>query len=256
MALLSVVLAAARNNAEWCDVFCRTHGLAAAFHPEYWASPQRTPPLYADAVTLVPEVDWGQLLAQVDASDGCSVKDSFRDLDLTAAGFAVLFDAEWLVRQTTEALVSSEWSVIRAAEQLEPWEAAWGESSGPARFFESTLLANESVAVLARHDRNLIRAGAVANRSATVIGLSNVFDAEGDLEAAWSGGAAAAQARWGTLPVVGYASGESLDAAHRAGFESVGQLAVWMKSDDAASDGGSSRSGQDPRLRPRALDRA
>ena len=231
MALVSVVLAAARNNAEWCDAFSRTYGVAGVFHPDYWTSPERTPPLYPDAVTLVPGVAGAQLLSQIDVSDGCSVKDSFGDLDLTTAGFAVLYLAEWLVRQKTDTLaVSSEWSVIRAEEQLEQWEAAWGASPGPRPFFQPTLLANEAVAVLARHDRNLIRAGAVANRSVTEIGLSNVFDAEGDLESAWYGAASAAQARWGTMPVVSYDAGESLEAAHQAGFDSVGQLAIWTKS--------------------------
>ena len=49
---------------------------------------------------------------------------------------------------------------------------------------------------------------------------------EGDLESAWSDGASAAQAVWGPMPVVGYDKGESLDAAHRAGFETIGSLAA------------------------------
>jgi hypothetical protein len=31
------------------------------------------------------------------------------------------------------------------------------------------------------------------------------------------------------MPVVGYDSGESLDAAQRAGFAAIGSLAVWVK---------------------------
>ena len=63
MAPVSVVLAAARNNTEWCDAFCRTYGVAGVFHPDYWTSPERTPPLYPDAVTRVPGVAGGQLPA-------------------------------------------------------------------------------------------------------------------------------------------------------------------------------------------------
>jgi len=72
-----------------------------------------------------------------------------------------------------------------------------------------------------------IVAGAVANRSATVIGLSNVFDAAGDLESAWHGAAAAATSVWGPMPVVSYDSGSSFDAANEAGFDSIGELPVW-----------------------------
>jgi hypothetical protein len=60
-----------------------------------------------------------------------------------------------------------------------------------------------------------------------VIGLSNVFDTGGDLDSAWPGAAAAVEALWGSMPVVGYDSGAALDAARRAGFDSIGELVVW-----------------------------
>jgi len=31
------------------------------------------------------------------------------------------------------------------------------------------------------------------------------------------------------MPVVGYDSGASLDAAHQAGFQTIGELVVWLK---------------------------
>jgi hypothetical protein len=61
-----------------------------------------------------------------------------------------------------------------------------------------------------------------------VVGLSNVFDTVGDLESAWAAAASAAAARRSDLPVVGYARGDALDAAHGAGFESLGELVVWI----------------------------
>src|SRR5580765_4949135 len=112
MADLGIVHAAARNNAEWCDTFCRTYGIVGRLDAESWTSPERTPPFYPDAVTLVPDVPPMQLLSAIDASDGCSVKDSFANLDLTADGFRVLFRAEWLFREAREAApTSSRWSV-------------------------------------------------------------------------------------------------------------------------------------------------
>jgi TfoX/Sxy family transcriptional regulator of competence genes len=48
-----------------------------------------------------------------------------------------------------------------------------------------------------------IVAGAIANRSTTVIGLSNVFDVAGDLESAWVGAAAIAADLWDEMPTVG-----------------------------------------------------
>ena len=67
---------------------------------------------------------------------------------------------------------------------------------------------------------------AVAIRSAGVVGISNVA---GDLPAAFVAAAAAARDRWGPLPVVGYETGASLEAAHEAGFRTIGGLTVWIR---------------------------
>jgi hypothetical protein len=230
MAASPLVYTAARNNAEWCDAFCRTYGIAGRFRSDSWSSAIRTPPLYPDAVTLLPEVAVDQLLSGIDTSEGCSVKDSFADLDLTSGGFRPLFRAEWLHRAPDDSRAGSApgWSRITTEQQLEEWESAWAESPEVSGFFRPALLAVETIAVLARYADGRIVAGAIANRSATVIGLSNVFDTGEDLESAWSGGAAAAEALWGEMPVVAYDSDASLDAARRAGFESIGELVVWI----------------------------
>jgi hypothetical protein len=226
----ALVRAAARNNAEWCDAFCRTYGIVGRFDTDSWWSPVRTPPYYPDAVTLRPEVAIEQLLQGIDAGEGCSVKDSFADLELTTAGFRPLFRAEWLLREPGRARAGSDrgWSALTTERQLVEWESTWAESHEASGFFRRALLVDEAVGVLARYDGGRIVAGAVANRSATVIGLSNVFDAGGDLESAWLGGAAAANGLWGQLPIVGYDTGAALDAARRAGFESIGELVVWL----------------------------
>src|SRR6266508_4225521 len=185
-----LVSLAAQNNAEWCDAFCRTHGVVGRFRANCWSSPVRTPPYYPDAVTLVPEISVEQVLSCIDTSEG--------------------------------------WSALTTDEQLAEWEAAWGELPEGSGFFRRALLEDGRIGVLAGYDGGRIVAGAIANRSSTVIGLSNVFDVAGDLESAWVAGAAVAAARWGEMPTVGYDSGDSLDAAHRAGFESIGELVVWL----------------------------
>jgi len=74
-----------------------------------------------------------------------------------------------------------------------------------------------------------IVAGAIANRSATVAGLTNVFSAVGDLDAAWCGSVAAVAEHVGDLPLVGYERGDDLEAAQRYGFALLGPLRVWIK---------------------------
>lgn len=88
---------AAANNAEWCDLVCRTYGAQTRFDEDAWTSRTRTPPGYPDAVTLVPHPSAPDLLARIDTSAGCSIKDSFASMDMTTYGFRVLFDAQWIV---------------------------------------------------------------------------------------------------------------------------------------------------------------
>lgn len=226
-----IVQAAARNNAEWCDAFCRTHGSEGRFGDELWWSPVRTPPFYPDAVTLVPGVAVEEVLSRVDTGDGCSVKDSFADLDLAGAGFTRLFEADWLHREATVSGDGSDrsWSVVATEEQLGEWEVGWGETIGPERLFRSELLDLGDVRLLARYEGGRIVAGAIANRSASVIGLSNVFATGRDLEAAYRGAVAAAAGIWPGASLVGYESGPPLEAARRAGFDAIGRLVVWWK---------------------------
>ncbi len=221
---------AAQNNAEWCHAFSRTHGIIGRFRAARWWSAVRTPPYYPDAVTLLPEITVEQVLSGVDSGEGCSVKDSFACLDLGAAGFRPLFRAEWLVREPAGGRFASlrEWSAVTTEAQLREWEAAWGEVPGGSGFFRSALLQDETIGVLAGYDDDHIVAGAIANRSSTVIGLSNVFHTGGELDSAWAGSAASAAALWGDMPTVSYDSGDSLDAARNAGFESIGELVVWL----------------------------
>src|SRR4051794_19758091 len=125
---------AAVNNAEWCDVVCRTHGLETAFDHDAWTCRTRTPPYYPDAVTLVPEPSVPELLTRIDAFAGCSIKDSFASLDLATYGFRVLLDAEWIVRAPAVRRPTAPtlgWEVVRDGAAFAEWEGAWRGHDGP-----------------------------------------------------------------------------------------------------------------------------
>ncbi|MGW7072827.1 hypothetical protein ACWGII_23400 [Streptomyces sp. NPDC054855] len=220
---------AARNNAEWCDAVCRAHGLPGEFGGGAWSSARRTPPLYPDAVSLIPEVSAADLVARIDtASPGCSVKDSFACLDLELLGFEVLFEAQWIHREAgaPSAAAHLGWEPLKSAESLPAWETAWNDGEESTGLFRPGLL-SEDTRFLAAYAEGRIVAGAVASRAASVVGVSNLFTSA-DEESAWAGCLAEVARLWPGLPVVGYESGESLDAAVSQGFTPVGPLRVWL----------------------------
>jgi hypothetical protein len=89
-----------RNNAHWCDIVCRAHGLTPVFSDHAWASAHRTPELYPDAVTLRPGVSAHTLVDVIDTeTPGGSIKDSFCDLEVHHTGFSILLEAQWIVRE-------------------------------------------------------------------------------------------------------------------------------------------------------------
>ncbi len=219
--------AAARNNADWCDLVCRSHGTDTAFEAGRWIARRRSPPMYPDAVTLVGHLRADEVLDGIDTSAGCSVKDSYASLDLSPAGFRILFDAEWLHRPATGPGDDGglTWTPVRTPDALRTWAAA----HGGAEVFRPVLLEDPAVLVLSAHDGDLLRGGAVGNRSADAAGISNVFTTTGDDDRIWAGAVGAISARFPGLPLVGYEAGADLAAAHRAGFVSTGPLRVWCK---------------------------
>ncbi|MET7310970.1 hypothetical protein ACWD7C_33245 [Streptomyces sp. NPDC005134] len=227
-----LVQTAARNNAEWCAAMSRSHDLASEFRAQAWAAPTRTPPYYPDAVTLVPGADPAALTARIDTTvPGASIKDSFADLELTEAGFRVLFEAQWLHRPASAPTIPSDlaWDVAGDPDMLRAWALAWDDGDGNADLFRTELLDDPATFVLAgQSPGGQVIAGAIASRSDEVVGISNVFALDGGAEAAWPLVLDAVHWLFPTLPVVGYEHGDDLAAAVRQGFEPVGPLRIWL----------------------------
>ena len=222
----------ARNNAEWCDAVCRSHGLSPEFSLAAWTCPQRTPRYYPDAVTLTASTVSDDVLARIDVSAGCSVKDSFGCLDLTEAGFGVLLEAEWIYRSPREpetAAPTVPWTPVRDSASLLRWAAAWGIEDNQLGPFRPELLTHSRVVFLSSNVGGCISAGCIAYRSESVIGVSNLFGCDGDLDAAWSGALATLVAWAPSLPIVGYEHGDALGAATRQGFVPIGGLRIWYR---------------------------
>jgi hypothetical protein len=216
---------AARNNAEWCDAVSRSWDQRCRFEAEFWINPGVAPPFYPNVVTLAPT---GRLAAEIVQAEGAfAVKDSFAQLDLAPLGFAPLFEAMWIWRDPQPVAKSdgTTWHIIRDAESLLRWEAAWRGDEPALDLFRPALLQERDHAFIAIEVEAQIVAGCVASRSAAVVGLSNLFGPD-RLAAACL---AAVQDFAPGLPVVGYDEGAALVLMKSLGFQELGPLRVWLR---------------------------
>jgi hypothetical protein len=211
--MTDVLSAAVRNNAEWCALVCRTHGIESRFDDDVWRCLGAPPPYYPSVVTLGPA-------ASVRSASG-SVKDSFAVLDLP--GFRPLFDAQWISRPASLPVPSVTTASARVSSEtgLREWAAAWGGGD----VFRPALLDDPDVVILA-----VGGGGAILNRASGVIGVSNLFAAEpGFADQVWAACVRTAAEVFPGFDLVGYEQGEDLAPAFAAGFAVIGPLRVWVR---------------------------
>ena len=220
-------LAAAHNNACWCDAVCRSHGLPTAFSEQRWIASRGSPRLYPDVVTLAPRLPPDVVLKDIDARAGCSVKDSFADVDLRDHGFSELFEASWVARAPAPAHARPRlnWRVVTTEHEL----ARWATSADLEGLFGADLMRDPTVCFLVVHDQNGACGGAIVNRTGPTVGLSNVFTTGISPDTLWSDLAAAVGDLFARLPLVGYEQGQGLAHALAGGFEPIAPLRVWLK---------------------------
>lgn len=235
-------LQAVHNNAVWCDMVCRAHGVPGEFGAGLWFNHHQTPPFYPNAVTLTPTLEQPSLYAHLATTLPAqgAVKDSFCILDLTGLGYTLLFTAQWIWRdpqraKPAHAAPMGNWKVLEAAQDLGHWEAAWRGQPAPETpattptLFLPALLAEPAVRFMAAYQGEQMVAGAIANVSDGVVWLSNLFYPAQAAYEAWAGCVAAMMTLYPTLPIVGYERDDDLAIAQTLGFDAIGPLRIWAR---------------------------
>jgi hypothetical protein len=215
---MTLVDAAVAENARWCSLICRLHGVDSRIVDGVWRAAASPPPYYPASITLRRGVP---AAAVVPPAPDLGIKDSYADLRLTELGCVELFEGSWIVGPAAADGPAAEprWAAVTTAAGLQRWRAAHGSADA----LTESLLAEPGVGVLYADDDGSMACGAVLHRTSELIGVSNVFG-----EPDWRELAAVANARFGNLPVVGYESGAQLAAARAGGWSELGPLRVWL----------------------------
>jgi hypothetical protein len=238
--------AAAQNNVDWCDALCALHGAAGERNTTHWIQQGAVPPYMSNLITLAgfsherEQIAAIKALIAADPNRCFSVKDAFQCLDLGPLGFQVLFHATWLffAPSTPSPVVdrdACEWSLARTDVDFEIWERTWRgtpnniDARSRPRVFLPQLLERSGFHFLIARRNGVVVATAALNRSASVVGISNVFSASEPPLALYSSGVRAARALYPSLPIVAYERDAGLAAALAVGFEAVHGLTVWNR---------------------------
>lgn len=208
------------NNARWCDAVCRAYGHSGRFLLHSWVNAQPVPRFYPNVVTLQPgkavqaeQRETIDILLKSNLPGRWSVKDSFRTLDLSRQGFEVLFEARWIRNVMPLADPSSD--IV--------WQR---ETKGAAGLpFD-----DPDFAMFTGRRGFQVVAGGMFYRAEGVVGLSNVVADAADARTVWRALALLAAQTFPRLPLVGYESGDELNAARDAGFEVGDKLRIWVRS--------------------------
>ena len=215
-------VAAALNNARWCDAVCRAHGHAGRFLPHMWVNAATVPRFYPNAVTLAvgetaleEQRSTVEILQKSNLPGRWSVKDSFHTLDLSRRGFDLLFEASWIRGAVPGEGPSSD--IVWSRE----------DKGGEGLPFDDPGFA------LFRGRRGFkVVAGFMLYQAEDVVGVSNVVAEAADAPAVWRSLTVLAAQTFPRMPLVGYESGRELKAAVKAGFEAGDKLRVWVTARD------------------------
>jgi hypothetical protein len=231
----SLLRAAVRNNAFWCDAVCKAHGSPGEFTTTVWFHRRGTPPFYPDAVTLTQtDGEAAEAIATLvnDDTRDWAIKDSYAALDLAPLGFRILFEAEWIgIRNPQSAPSPITWQRMENAADLVRWEAEWEKVNGPVtqKIFAEPLLHDPEIAFLLGLENGRPIGGGILNHHGAAVGISNLFAESGHSEDIRRGLIYKAAELYPGEPLVGYEHGDDLDEALRARFELLGPLRIWLR---------------------------
>ncbi|GGE50922.1 hypothetical protein GCM10011391_32150 [Pullulanibacillus camelliae] len=214
------------NNISWCSFVCDTHEIKQTATENLWGTLSKAPAFYPDLITKNSHVTENDVWGFINNRKVGSIKDSFATLNLSAMGFKVLLEAEWIYheplseRESTEPL---QWQIIAAETELSKWTALQGSTNS----LKPSLLKRPEIKFFLREKKEGIE-GFIANAGAGVIGVSNVFSSGVTSDNLWTDIVKELSVIFPDTPLVGYEHSEALHEARRAGWSSLGPLQIWV----------------------------
>lgn len=217
--------AAVDASLSWYDALCALHAVPCGIEDDVWRAFTSPPPLHSAAKTVEPGVRPDRAVSAAAGHGG--IADSFGEFDLSAEGYRLLFEAQWIHRPAPPAgprRLPNGWTVLRAPSELK----AWTSRHDTEAVLLPGLLQRSAFRVIGKRCDGGYGAGAVLHLCSGVVDLSNVWTIAEDLD--WAELVRAAAALFPGRALVGYELGSDLERATDAGFATLGPQRVWIPS--------------------------
>jgi len=217
------------NNIAWCQIVCSAHGAVGISTENMWGLHSKAPMFYPEVITSNKCATIGEVKSFIENGKVSSIKDSYANLDLALLGFDVLFDAEWLVHEPVLDFdpILTNWKVVKTEKNLKKWT----DASGLGNVIKSELLKQHNVKIFICETEDGV-SGFIANLSAGVVGISNVFSVDYEEEKLWKDIPKVISKEFPKLSMVGYEHGSSLIVAKSSGWKAIGPLRIWIQVDE------------------------
>lgn len=231
---------ASNNNLALYQAVFASHNKTLEHNENIYFLPVKTPPLYSNLATRSEDWQPDEIFQQIDELakeenwDDWSIKDSFQCLDLVKFGFEKLFDAQWIYLGSDDFYNANtsdhiDFKIVESEADLQLWIEVWGEGVELGnQIYNKALVENPDVVFVVGYVDEEPQHVALLNKSEDVIGVSNFFVPE-KTEAAWSSLVGFIQTKFGSIDIVGYEDAETVSKIKSIGFETVGDLTVWLK---------------------------
>jgi len=227
--LLALAIA---NNISWCSRVCALHGSDICLTNDVWVNRRSSPPFYPNIITRMRVAQEEVIRAiqqcrEAGLHGSIGIKDSFDDLDLSAAGFDKVISGQWygISEFNNSSSLTGDWRKIGRAE-FASWLKAWNSENDPVPdIFRTDLLADPDVMFMAQYSAGQITAGAIADFSNQVIGLSNWFSVGEDASILQNAIRMAHSIK--PFPLVCWSSDPQTTMEY-AGFAPIGPMSVWI----------------------------
>jgi hypothetical protein len=235
---------AIRNNNGLYEAIFSGHNIKSHRTDSIWYSLEETPPLYSNLITISKDWKPDAIFRAIDLNyeegkwDKWSLKDSFGVLDLSRHGFTRLFDAQWMYLEAAnfiqiEGGQKLRYEILNREDALPAWRSAWDSDERLGEeIFDTKLLADQRVHFVAGYKEEQIVSGCFLNKTDDVLGVSNFFS-PGEGIGYWSDMISFICGSIECLDIVGYERNDLVEKLQSLGFESIGNLTVWLKKRNA-----------------------